>query len=128
MNTHFQSGFFMITMSSTSNNGDTSPFSLQQQQQHKSTNDNLMTVDDHCCCPPMKLKAHRTTTFLYLLGHSESQFEILSPVFRIQSAVVKSIGIEVMNEGAESHPVAPASGKILDLHVLHGKLNNRHQT
>lgn len=57
----------------------------------------------------------------YLLGHGEGQLEVLPPLHRAQGIVVEGIGEEGVHQGAEGHPVAPAGGEVLQVHVLRGQ-------
>lgn len=56
----------------------------------------------------------------HLLGGGEGHLEVLAPVLRAQLPVVKGLREEVVHQRAEGHAVAPARGKVLDVHVLRG--------
>lgn len=54
------------------------------------------------------------------LSHGEGQLKVLLPLRRAQGAVVKGVREEGVHQGAEGHPVAPAGGEVLQVHVLPG--------
>lgn len=54
----------------------------------------------------------------YSLGHGEGQLEVLLPLRGAQGAVVEGVREERVHQGAEGHPVAPAGGEVLQVHVL----------
>lgn len=53
-----------------------------------------------------------------LLCCGEGQGEVMPALCGVQRGVVKGIGEELVDEGAEGHAAAPARGEVLDVHVL----------
>lgn len=52
------------------------------------------------------------------LSHGEGQLEVLPPLCGAQRVVVKGAREEGVHQGAEGHPIAPAGGEVLQVHVL----------
>lgn len=61
-----------------------------------------------------------TGTGTHSLCGGEGQGEVTPAVLGLQAAIVKGVGEEAVDEGAEGHAAAPAPREVLDVHVLCG--------
>lgn len=64
--------------------------------------------------------------FLYVFDHrldslccAEGHLKVLPAVCGTEAGVIEGLWKEVMHQSAESHPVTPAGGEVLDVHILH---------
>lgn len=57
----------------------------------------------------------------YSLSHGEGQLEVLLPLRGAQGAVVEGIREEGVHQGTEGHPITPAGGEVLQVHVLRAR-------
>lgn len=58
---------------------------------------------------------------MYSLCGAEGHFKVMPAVAGTQRAVVKGIRKETVHQGTKRHAIAPAGGKILDVHMLKEK-------
>ena len=63
-------------------------------------------------------KKHFTSTTDILLCRVKSQGEVVPPILRVESVEVKCLRVVVVDKGAKSHSIVPASGKVGHIHVL----------
>lgn len=50
---------------------------------------------------------------------AEGYLEVLPAVAGTEAGIVEGLGEEVMHQSTERHPVTPAGGEVLDVHILH---------
>lgn len=72
-----------------------------------------------CSVLPVPPQGHcRAQGSLHSLGHAEGQLEVILPLRGAQGTIVEGIGKEGVHQGAEGHPIAPAGGEVLQVHML----------
>lgn len=54
----------------------------------------------------------------YSLSHPEGQGKVVASVLWVQFIEVKRVRVEVVDEGAEGHPIVPTCAEVLDLYSL----------
>ena len=54
----------------------------------------------------------------YLLCCVESEFKIVSAIFRVQNRVIERFRKEIVDQRTESQTVRPTAGKVVDINIL----------
>lgn len=63
--------------------------------------------------------------FVYSLCGAEGHLKVLPAVAGTQAVIVKGFRKKIVNQGTESHAIAPAGGKVLNVHMLGEKTNQK---